>query len=282
MRTLGHLLLRGIIFSALGLSTFFIGLWIWGAWHDEWSGFSTSRSISDGVCNIAVIPINGEIVPFASEEERSAYIYTVTDETLELLKRAEEDPNITGILVQVDSSGGAPAAALEIAERLQEIEMPVAAYIRNVGASAAYLIATGADTIIASLVADVGGIGVSMSYLQNTIQNREEGLEYISLSTGKFKDSGDPNKPITEADRLLFQRDLEILHKIFVDTVAKNRDLSPEAVSVLADGSTLPASLALNSKLIDSVGGKLTVREWFASMLESSSDEVILCSPTTL
>jgi protease-4 len=275
MNTLNRPPLQGLIFLVLGLATFFGGLLIW-------TSLNESGTISDGVCNIAVIPIYGQIVAFASEDERSSYVYTVTDETLELLNRAEQDPNIVGILVQIDSSGGSPAAAIELTERLQEIEMPVAAYIRDVGASAAYFIATGADTIIASPVADVGSIGVSMSYLQNTLQNREEGLEFITLSTGKFKDSGDPNKPLTEEERALFERDLEISHQFFVDSVARNRNIPADAVSVLADGSTMSASLALNARLIDSVGSKLNVREWFVTALESSAENVVLCPPAAL
>lgn len=271
-------------YTALGAITVlivvYVGLDLFGTWHDEWSGYNASQSISDGVCNIAVIPIVGEITTFTTasvDEDGLTPLMTSMSDTLATLGKAETDPNIKGILTLIDSSGGSPSASMLIANGLENSSLPVASYILDMGASGGYFIATGADTVIASPFANVGSIGVTMSYLDYTEQNANDGLKFVSLSTGKFKDSGDPNKTLTAEERALFERDLKVSHDEFVKEVAENRSLPLEDVARLADGSTLPSSLALEHKLIDAIGDKKDVREWFAKQLDLSPEKVIFC-----
>jgi protease-4 len=275
IKIVGTCLLIGIV----SLTVFYAGLTIWGNWHDEWSGYNASAYISDGYCNIAVVPILGDITSYGeyADESGDSYTSTTMGDALSLLNQAEYDPYIAGVLALVDSPGGEPVASELIANELKNSSMPVAAYIVEVGASGGYLVATGADTIIASPFSDVGSIGVTMSYLDYTQQNRAEGIEFVSLSSAKFKDYGSPDKIMTAEERSLLERDLKIYHDEFVKQVAENRDMSLEDVEKLADGSTMPGSLALEAGLIDHLGDKETVREWFAKELGLASEEVVFC-----
>lgn len=272
-----------VLVSVALLVIFSAGLEIFGSWHDEWSGWNASQYISDGVCNIAVIPIDGEITtfPYTMEGDGSgepAPLMTSMSETLGQLDIAKNyDPNIEGVLMLIDSPGGSPSASKLIADELKGTELPVAAYVLDVAASGGYYVATGADRIFANPYSDVGSIGITMSYLDNSKQNAEQGLEFVSLSSGKFKDSGTTDKPLTAEERALFERDLKIYHDTFVKDVALNRNLPVEDVAKLADGSTLPAPLALEAKLIDSIGGKEDARAWFAEQLGVNVEDVIFC-----
>lgn len=272
-----------VLVSVALLVIFSAGLEIFGSWHDEWSGWNASQYISDGVCNIAVIPIDGEITtfPYTMEGDGSgepAPLMTSMSETLGQLDIAKNyDPNIEGVLMLIDSPGGSPSASKLIADELKGTELPVAAYVLDVAASGGYYVATGADRIFANPYSDVGSIGITMSYLDNSKQNAEQGLEFVSLSSGKFKDSGTTDKPLTAEERALFERDLKIYHDTFVKDVALNRNLPVEDVAKLADGSTLPAPLALEAKLIDQIGGKEDARKWFAEQLGMSVEDVVFC-----
>lgn len=265
------------------LIIFALGLWIFGVWHDEWSGYnaSTEGKISDGVCTIAVIPIIGEIVPYADAQYDGSGNQpppsTNSDDVLALLRASEQDPNVLGILVRIDSPGGSSVASEIITNTLKRSSLPVAALIQETGASGAYLVATGARTIIASPFSDVGSIGVSMSYMEQTAKNAKEGLRYTPLVSAQFKDYGDPNKPLTYAERMLLERDLKIFHEQFVKEVADNRNLPIEQVAKLADGSSLPGALALEHKLIDALGDQETARAWFAEELKIPLEEVVFC-----
>lgn len=270
-----------LVFFVIGTVTYTGGLWIWGTWHDEWSGYNKSLSMSDGICNIAVISVVGSIISYRGADENGSGNTlppsTNVSDTLFAIGRAEADPHIKGILARIDSPGGSPASSEMISKGFKETTLPVAAFITDIGASGAYLIATGAKTIIASPFSNVGSIGVTMSYLENSQRDASNGVKYVSLSTGKFKDSGSPDKPLTDEERALFERDLSINHEQFVKEVSENRNIPLEDVKKLADGSTMPGSLALEHKLIDAVGDKETVRDWFAGKLGIAREKVVFC-----
>ncbi len=259
---------------------FGVGLRIYGSWHDEWSGYNASTMISDGYCNIAVIPITGDIVPYAGaylDENGNEPTSVNPDDTLATLRWAENDSNVLGVLARIDSGGGSPVASEIIANGFKNSPLPVVALIREIGTSGAYLLATGAKTIIASPFSDVGSIGVTMSYLENSAQNIREGLEYVSLASAQFKDYGSPDKPLTAIERNLIERDLKIWHDQFVKEVAENRNMPLEQVAKLADGSSMAGTLALENNLIDTLGDQETAREWFAEYLEITPEEIIFC-----
>lgn len=237
----------------------------------------------DGWCNIAVLSAQGTIISYAGADkdgysmENDLPMSTNPDDFSYMLRRAEADPYVFGVLVRVDSSGGSPVGAEVIANTLKRSPLYSAALVGDIAASAGYLIASGADTIIASPFSDVGSIGVTMSYVENTQQNQMDGLNFVSLSSAEFKDYGSPDKPLTFAERALLERDLKIYHQYFVDLVAENRALPVETVEALADGSSMPGALALEHGLIDMLGDQETARAWFAEQLDLSPEEVVFC-----
>jgi protease-4 len=274
--------LKIIVLSAVAIIVVFaIGLRMFGSWHDEWSGYNASMKISDGSCNIAVIPITGDIIPYTGADQDGSGNEmppsTNPDDTLAKLRGAENDPNILAVLARIDSSGGTPVASEIIANGFKNSSLPIVALIRETGTSGGYLIATGAKTIIASPFSDVGSIGITMSYLENTAKNTNEGLQYVSLASAKFKDYGNPDKILTSDERNLLERDLKIWHEQFVKEVAENRNIPVEQVAKLADGSSMPGSLALENKLVDSLGDQETARVWLAEQLKIKPEEVMFC-----
>ncbi len=274
-------LVRILAIAVVGVGAFAAGLWIWGNWNDEWSGYNAQFSVSDGSCNIAIVPITGDITSLLStgngEETADSYPITNVDDVLYQLRLAENDPNIEGILVRIDSLGGSPVASEILANAIKAVDLPIAALIREYGTSGGYLAATGADTIFASQLSDVGSIGITMSYLENVGKNVKEGLRYVSLSSAPFKDYGDPNKPLTMAERALLERDLKIWHDEFVRQVSANRNMPIEDVAKLADGSSMPGALALKHKLIDKLGNQAATRLWFAAQIGIPAADIEFC-----
>lgn len=281
MRTIRQEFLLILAWAITALAVFFIGLWGYGVWSDEWTGYNASLSISDRSCNIAVASIKGDITTItditSTDEGTPPQTTTNADDVIALLRRAETDPNILGVIISIDSLGGTPVASELIANAVKNLSLPTVALIREYGVSGGYLAATGADTIIASPFSDVGSIGVTLSYLENWEKNAKEGLRFVSLSSGKYKDYGNPDKPLTAEERALLERDLKIYHEQFVKEVSENRNLPIEDVAKLADGSSMPGELALQNKLIDALGDQETARAWFAGELGKSKEEIIFC-----
>ncbi len=240
--------------------------------------YESEQTISDGTCNIAYMPIEGTILPFSGLIDVPLVI--TPDEVERFVTAAEEEDRIDGIIIEINSPGGTPVASERIADRLQGSSLPVVALVGDIAASGGYMIAAGADHIVASPMSTVGSIGVDMSFVEQSKKNEEEGLTYVQLTTGEFKDSGTPNRPITQAAREIFQNDLDAVHKAFVELVASYRDMDVEEVKKLADGSTMPGVRALDRGLIDSLGGSNEARGVISALIGKSVDETVVCEYT--
>lgn len=230
-------------------------------------------------CNVLGIELRGDVVTYITPEDKNEEGNNIVDKTssediIYLVDQANLDDNIKAIILEVDSYGGSAVAAEEISQALLKTNKPTVAFVRTAAASAAYWSASGADTIFASSLSDIGGIGVTMSYLDKTKKNEKEGLTYNSLSIGEFKDYGDPDKPMTVNERKLIMRDLEIMHNLFVKAVSQNRNLPIDKVNLLANGSSMPGQMALEAGLIDKIGGIYEVESYLKDKL---GEDVYVC-----
>jgi len=237
--------------------------------------FDDQSYISDGTCNIAVLPIEGVILPYNGLTE---FDLVVTPEMVSsFMDAAEADDSIEGVLIEINSPGGTPVASHRIAERLHNSSLPVVGLIGDIGASGGYMVAAASDFLIASPMSDVGGIGVNMSYIEQSAQNEEEGLEYVQLITGKFKDIGSPDRPITDEERALLQGDLDIIYNEFIDIVTEYRDLPRTQVAAAADGASMPGSRALDNNLIDALGNRPEATAALAGYIDKPIADIEFC-----
>lgn len=226
--------------------------------------------LSASYCNVAVADLHDILLTHAQVEAplwgeplmgaSSEYIVRRVEETA-------EDEDMLAFVLDIDSPGGLPVAAEEVARALQGSPVPTIAVIRSLGASAAYWAATGADKIYASELSMVGSIGVTGSYTDAAEYNESEGYTFNELSSGQFKDMGNPNKSLTEEERALLERDLAIMYDKFVDVVSLNRDLERSKVVELADGSVVLGEMAVAEGLVDEIGGYEEVAEYLEGLL---------------
>lgn len=239
--------------------------------------YGIESELSDGTCNIAVLPVEGVILPYYGLAE---FDMVVTPERIErFMHDAENDERIEAVLVEINSPGGTPVASERISERFRNSSLPVVGLIGDVGASGGYMVAAATDYLIASPMSSVGSIGVNASYVEESLKNEEEGLTYVQLTTGQFKDTGSPNRPITEEERALLQSDLDILHNRFIDLITKYRDLDRAQVEAVADGSSMPGQRALDNQLVDTLGSRPEARGVLSTIIGKSPSEVIFCEP---
>lgn len=233
----------------------------------------------EGECNVFGIELHGSVVTYISPGDMYSdggqfYDETASNNVVLAIEAKDRDEATKAIVLEVDSYGGSGVAAEEIANALKKATKPTVALVRKAAASAAYRASTGADIIFASNLSDIGSIGVTMSYLDNSKQNEQNGLTYNSLSTGKFKDYGDSDKPLTSEERELLMRDLNIMNDNFIQAVADNRNLDIDKVRELADGSSMPGEMALENGLIDRIGGMTEVKEY---LKEKLGEDVSVC-----
>ncbi len=242
------------------------------------SSLSDSNSdTADTNCNVQGINIHGSVVTYTSNDsyndnDKVMYDQTSADSVLYYINNAQEKDNIKAIVVEVDSPGGSPVAGEEISNAIKNSNKPVVAYIRDLGASAAYWAISSADRIFASKNSNVGSIGVTQSYLSNVGNNQKNGYSYVQLSSGKYKDTGSPDKVLTTDEKSLLLRDINIMYENFVKAVSENRGLTVKAVKSFADGSTVLGTKAKELGMIDSIGGLPEVQNYLETKIGEKPD----------
>lgn len=214
------------------------------------------EDLEEDECNVLALNLNGYLttytLPLAEGEEASDL--TTSTNLVDGILTAKDDDEIKAVILSIDSPGGDGVAGEEVANALKNLNKPSVAVVRGVGASAAYWAASGADKIYASKISDVGSIGVTSSYLDETIKNAKEGYTYTEISSAKYKNVGDPGRPLSAEERALWQADIDKAHQVFVEAVAANRQLELAAVQKLANGLTYLGEAALAHGLIDEIG----------------------------
>lgn len=217
---------------------------------------------SAGECNVAYIPLRGSLETYVPMDASSSAAATASEDVTYAVRSTDADPSTRAIILAVDSPGGSPVAGEEIAHALAGAHKPTVALIREMGDSAAYLAATGAKKIFASAFSDVGDIGITSSYVDQSQYDAQQGLTYNQLSVGIYKDMFDPDKPMTVAEKALVMGQLQIDYQQFIDEVAANRHLDESTVKSLSDGRSFTGKEAFDSKLIDQIGGIEDVRTY--------------------
>jgi signal peptide peptidase SppA len=249
----------------------FYAVGIFNPFEDKEVSLNESEETWSDECNVAGINLHGSLLTYIPDyaEGNSFVDYDVTasENVLWTINDANDNPDVSAIVIEVDSPGGSPVSGEEIADAVKNSEKPVIAFIRDRGLSSAYLAITSADKIFASANSDVGSIGVTSSYLSNAEKNKKEGLVYEELTSGKFKDSGSSDRPLNAEERALFMRDINIMHNNFVEAVAKNRNISVEKVRSIADGSSVLGEKAKELGLIDEIGGIFEVKKYLEEII---------------
>lgn len=215
-----------------------------------------SKDYIDFKDKIIIIPIKGTItvegtplIPFSVETTSSTKI-------VDNLKQAYKDKSVKGIILEINSPGGTVVATEEIANTIKESNKPVVAWIREIGASGAYWIASSSDLIVADPLSITGSIGVASSYLEFSDLFEEYGITYERLNAGKYKDIGTPYKKLTPEERSILQKKLDLIHKHFIDEITNNRNINKKTITELSTGIFYLGKEAKNLNLIDYLGGK--------------------------
>lgn len=174
------------------------------------------------------------------------------------IAKAREDKKIKAIVLRVNSPGGSALASDII---MQEILLckgvkPVIVSMGDVAASGGYYISAMADSIIAMPNTITGSIGVFGLFpnMQGLLKDKI-GLNFESVTTGKYSDFGRVDRPLSETDRFYLQSMVNRIYEDFTNVVENGRKLDSVSVEQISQGKVWTSSDAISFKLVDSYGG---------------------------
>ena len=190
---------------------------------------------------------------------------------------------VKAVIVAINSPGGTTAGGEELYESLNKLraKKPVVSYIKELGASAAYMTAIASDRIFARRLSIVASIGVlfqtyNAGKLLDTI-----GIGSDKVASGPLKAEPDITHPMTPEVRASLQSLVDDSFSWFVDIVAERRGLSRATVLPLADGRIMTGNQGIQNKLIDEVGGEAEAIDWLVKAKGIKADlPVVTWYPT--
>jgi protease-4 len=204
---------------------------------------------------IAVVEIKG---PLLSEGDDSMWSSQVgARDMIELIKRADEDPSVSAILLEINSPGGGVVASKELEKAVSKANKPVVAYIDEAGASGAYYVASAADVIVADEDSITGSIGVIATVTNYRRLLDMLGINVTVITEGKNKAIGNPYRDMTPEEREILETLMEDAYNQFKSDVLDNRPFIDEGTfDEIADGRIMNGRQALEYGLIDMTGSR--------------------------
>lgn len=158
---------------------------------------------------LAVIPVVGVLT--SRMENFWFSCGTTYDYVSACLDKYAMDDSIAGVVLDVDSPGGAADGVFELAEKIRAFPKPVVSYARGLAASAAYILFSAAHHTIAHRTALLGSVGAYECYYS------EGDIKYI-VSSQSPKKILDVNVP---EDAAVAQARVDQLAEMFITDLAK-------------------------------------------------------------
>lgn len=183
---------------------------------------------------------------------------TITDlkDVMADIVRFKEDDSIKGVIVRINSPGGAVGPTQEAATELKKLKEKKKVFVSmgSVCASGGYYIASVGERLYANPSTITGSIGVIMQ--QTVVEDlmKKIGVQANTIKAGSMKDVGNPFRRMTDPERKYLQDIIDSIHEQFIKDVAAGRKMKIEKARELSDGRIYTGLQAKDAGLIDSIG----------------------------
>ncbi len=197
---------------------------------------------------------------------------------LEDLHDFANDKDVKGIVLRVDSPGGAVAPSQEIYSELMKLrgKKTVVASMGSVAASGGYYISCAAERVFCSPGTLTGSIGVIIQapYIQELLKLAK--IDMTVYKSGEHKDTLSPFRQATPSDVSLIDGVIEDVYEQFLSAVGTARNIETETLRPVADGRLLTGKQAQEAGLVDEMGTMQDAVRYIAEKENLGDDPVLL------
>lgn len=182
---------------------------------------------------------------------------TSTEQLAQQLKAVREDDGVKAVILDTDTPGGATQGTDEAAEVVASFRgiKPIVALVNSTAASAGYWIASAADEIVVTPSGWVGSIGVYTVHDNIAAELEKRGVTKTLISAGPYKAEANPFGPLSDEARAYRQTQVDALYSMFVDRVAKGRNVASSVVREgFGQGRMVLARDAVAAGMADRIG----------------------------
>jgi len=196
------------------------------------------------------------------------------------LKKFFDDKSIVGVILRVDSPGGAVGPSQEIFNFIKTHKRkPVVASFGTLAASGGLYASLGADKIVAQPGTLTGSIGVIIQIPNVSNLLNKFGVEMTTIKSGELKDVGNMFRPMSSSEVEFLKNAVFEIHNQFIDDIVSSRGLDREAVKAFADGRFLSGKEALAVGLVDQLGDIYVAAQQVLILANQENKEPVLVFP---
>lgn len=183
-------------------------------------------------------------------------------EVVQQIDQATENNEIKGILLSVDSPGGAVAPSIEIAYAIKRAssKKPVVVYAKGTIASGSYYASIWADKIISNPGSMVGSIGVIMQGADLSELMNKIGIKSQIVKAGKYKQVGTADRAWEDYEVNELNKVIQGTYDMFSKDVADARGLDLSKRDIYANAHIFTAAQAKEVGLIDDLGVEIDAK----------------------
>jgi signal peptide peptidase SppA len=240
-----------------------------GVYGGQWQQDSKPYAFASGV---AIIPVTGVLLNRfpASYSFATGYGFIRN-----MLSMAMADPDVEGIVLDVNSPGGMVQGCFELCDFIYAARdiKPIASVVDANATSAAYAIASSASKMIATRSADIGSVGVLLMHVNVGPMFEEAGIEITYVYAGDHKVDGNPYEKLSASVKRDLQESINETYDEFTSLVARNRGLDEKVVRD-TEAQIYSAEDAKQLGLIDSVATPSEALQAFVDGLSGSISTV--------
>jgi protease-4 len=183
-------------------------------------------------------------------------VITGSREVMEDIIQFKEDPTIKGVILRINSPGGAVGPTQEIYREVIKLKEKKKVYV-SMGTSCAsggYYIASAAEKLYANPSTITGSIGVVMQLMIVEDVLKKIGVSPNTIKAGKYKDVGTPFRRMADWERAYMDEVVTDIYDQFIKDIATARKMDAETVRKLAEGRIYTGTQAKQAGLIDALG----------------------------
>lgn len=223
------------------------------------------------VNGIAVLPVSGTLVhklggmrPFSG--------MTGYDGITARLQQAMDDPEVKGVLLDIDSPGGQAAGAFDCADMIYRLgeQKTVWALANDLSCSAAMLLASACSRRLVTQTSRIGSIGVVMAHTSYAGKLEQEGIDITLIYSGSHKVDLNGTRELPESIRADYQQKMDDARLMFAEKVAQYTGLSVDAV-MATEAATYDGQAGIDAGLADEMINAADAISVMAAALKNNS-----------
>ena len=218
---------------------------------------SLRREAEGAEVRVAVVHVDGAILPGKSRDDLSAGRVAGAGTVAEALAWAEEEESVDAVVLRVSSPGGSDSASDTIwraAERVRAAK-PLVASFGDVAASGGYWVSTATRHVVAEPLSITGSIGVYVGKFSIGELLEKVGVAADLVTAGGRPNWLSPSRPLDERDLERLREGAAEIYGVFLERVAAARNMTTTEVDAIGQGRVFTGGQALAAGLVDQEGG---------------------------